>query len=166
MAKRLLLVLLFLVLVVGCKKPLPPQITVKSGQITRIDPQGFDVLLHIDAANPNTYALSVRGISANVVVDNRLDLGKVTIDKPVSIPSGQRIPIDVPISSQWKDLPAIATLAAANRTIPYTVKGTVTVGGESVNIDVPYSFDGTITHDQIVKAAIGSLPKIPGFKLP
>lgn len=166
MARRLVVLLFFVLLLVGCKKPLPPQITVKSGQITRIDPQGFDVLLHITATNPNSYALSVRGISAEVIVDGRLDLGKVTIDKPVSLPPGQAVPIDVPIASQWKDLPAIATLAASNRAIPYTVKGTVTVGGESLNVDVPYAFDGTITHEQILKAAIGSIPKIPGLKLP
>jgi LEA14-like dessication related protein len=165
MVKRLLL-LLAVLLLVACKKPLPPQITVKSGQITRIDPQEIEVLLHIDAFNPNSYKLSVRGITANVVVDGRLDLGTVHIDKPVLIGAGERVPLDVPVASQWKDLPAIAQLAALNKTIPYTVKGTVSVGGESLSVDVPYSFDGTITHEQIVKAAIGSIPKIPGFKLP
>ncbi len=165
MVRRALLLLFCALLVIGCK-PKPPQITVKSGQITRIDAQGFEVLLHIDAFNPNSYALSVRGIQAEVLLDGRVDLGKVAIDKPVSIPAGQHAPIDVPISSRWNDLAAVASFAASNRSVPYTVKGTVTLGGDSLSVDVPYSFDGTITHDQLVKAAIGSLPKNLPFKLP
>jgi LEA14-like dessication related protein len=162
----LLLSLFLFLFLPACSKPKPPQITVKSGQITRIDPQGIELLLHLDAFNPNGYALSVRGISASVLVDGRLDLGKVTIERPVSIPAGQRVPIDAPIASRWNDLPSIALLAASNRTVPYTVKGTVTLGGESLSVDVPYAFDGVITHEQIVHAALGSIPKLPGVKLP
>ena len=152
-------------LALGCK-PKPPQITVKSGQITRVDAQGFEVVLHIDAYNPNSYALSVRGVDADVLVDGRLDLGKVTIARPLSIPPAQRVPIDVPVASRWTDLVAMGTIAASNRSVPYTVKGTVTVGGETLNVDVPYAFDGVITHEQMVKAAVGSIPRIPGLELP
>jgi LEA14-like dessication related protein len=172
MANRPFLSLLFLLfslsltLLVACSKPKPPEITVKSGQITRIDAQGIDLILRIEAQNPNGYTLAVRGISANVLLDGRLDLGKVDIQKPVSIPSGERLPMDVPIASQWNDLPAIGLLAASNRAIPYTVKGTVALGTQSISVDVPYSFDGVITHEQIVHAALGSIPKLPGIKLP
>ncbi len=162
---RVIAFLALLAVVFSCSKPKPPQITVKSGQVTRIDPQGIEVVAHIEAFNPNSYALSVRGISGTLLLDGRVDLGKVTIDKPISIPAGGHVPIDVPIASTWNDLAAVAALAASNRSIPYTMTGTVTVGGESLSVDVPYRLDGTITHEQIVRAALGSIPKLP-LKLP
>ena len=43
--------------------------------------------------------------------------------------------------------------------MPYDVDGTVELGGDSLSVDLPFQLSGTITHEQMVQAALGSLPK-------
>jgi hypothetical protein len=50
--------------------------------------------------------------------------------------------------------------------VPYVVEGTVNVGGESINVNLPFSISGTITREQAVNAALKSLPAIPGLNAP
>jgi hypothetical protein len=61
---------------------------------------------------------------------------------------------------------ALALLAASNRPAPYTIDGTVTIGGERLNVDLPLHMTGTITHEELVQVTTRSLPAIPGLKLP
>ncbi len=59
---------------------------------------------------------------------------------------------------KWKDLASIAALAAQSRGVPYQVSGTVAIGGETLNVDLPFRLAGTITHEQLVTAIGNSLP--------
>ena len=53
--------------------------------------------------------------------------------------------------------------------MPYTVDGTATVGGERLNVDVPFKLSGTMTPEQLQGALMKSLqglPAIPGLTVP
>jgi LEA14-like dessication related protein len=160
----LVLISTFTLLATGaCKKPLPPQLTPKEAKVTAVDLTGFDMRVKMEAFNPNGFELSVRSVVGHVVVDGTHDLGTVTSAQPISLPANARTVIDVPLNMKWKGAVNLATLAAARRAIPYTVDGTATVGGESLNIDVPFKLQGTITPEQLQQAGLKSLQNIPGL---
>jgi LEA14-like dessication related protein len=152
-----LLFALFAVMLVACQKPLPPQLTPKEVKVTAVSLEGFDMRVKMDAFNPNGFELSVRSVVAHVVVDGTQDLGTVTATQPITLPPSAHTAIDVPMSVRWKGVGGLATIAAARKPVPYTVDGTATIGGERLNVDVPFKLEGVITPQQAAEAAAKSL---------
>jgi LEA14-like dessication related protein len=165
--KRLCLLVLCLLMfgVTGCSKPVPPTLTPKEAKITSVDLLGIDLRVTMDAYNPNKIDLAVRAVSARVLLDGKHDLGTVTVTQPVTLPAGARTIVDVPLSMKWKDATLLGVFATSKRSIPYTVEGTATVGGERLNVDLPFKMQGTVTQEQLAAATLKSLkglPAIPG----
>lgn len=147
----------------GCNKPKPPQLTPKEVAVTSVDMGGFDMRVKMEAFNPNGFDIAVRSITAHVVVDGTQDLGTVTASQPITLPANARTLIDVPMNVKWKGIGGLAALAQARKPVPYTVEGTATVGGESLNVDLPFKLTGTITPEQVQQALAKSLKGIPGL---
>ncbi|MGH7437925.1 MAG: LEA type 2 family protein, partial [Polyangiaceae bacterium] len=61
----------------------------------------------------------------------------------------------------WTDMGVLAQIAATSGGVPYSVDGTLDMGGKLLQVGVPFHLDGTITHEQIVGAALKSLPMVP-----
>ena len=148
---------------VACSKPLPPQLTPKEAKITAIDPTGFDMRVKMEAYNPNGFALEVQSVTAHVIIDGTHDLGTVTASQPISLPANARTLIEVPINMKWKGAVNLATIASSKKPIPYAVDGTATVGGASLNVDVPFKLQGVLTPEQLQQAGLKSLQAIPGL---
>lgn len=163
---------LFVVLSIGalalvaCSKPQPPQLVPKSAKVTNVDLAGMDVRVTFDAWNPNGYDLSVRRVTAHVVLDGKFDLGTVTADQPISLPAGKRVLIEVPLQVRWNGAASLGALGTVKRAVPYSVDGTANVGGERLNLDVPFTIHGEVTQQQLVNAALKSIPNIPGLPTP
>lgn len=150
----------------GCTKPQPPQLTPKEVSVTSVDIAGFDMRVKMEAFNPNGFAISVNSVVAHVIVDATQDLGTVTASQAISLPANSRTLIDVPMNVKWKGLGGLATLAQARKPVPYTVDGTANVGGQSLNVNVPFKLEGKITPEQLQSAAVKSLQGIPGLQFP
>jgi LEA14-like dessication related protein len=148
----------------ACSKPQPPQLTPKEAQVTSVDISGFDLRVKMEAFNPNSVDLSVRTVVARVLVDGNQDLGAVTSSQPFNLPANARTVIDVPLAVKWKSVGNLASIAGAKRPVPYTVDGTATIGGERLNIDVPFKMNGVLTPEQLQQAAMKSLQGIPGLQ--
>ena len=148
----------------ACSKPQPPQLTPQEAKVTAVDVSGFDMRVKMDAFNPNGFPLSVRSVTAHVVVDANQDLGTVTSTQPFTLAAHAHTIIDVPMTVKWKGIGGLAAIAAAKRPVPYVVDGTATVGGESLNVDVPFKLQGVLTSDQLQQAAVKSLQNIPGLQ--
>ncbi|MDB4933617.1 MAG: hypothetical protein JWP87_589 [Labilithrix sp.] len=148
----------------ACSKPKAPQLVPQEAKVTSVDISGFDMRVKMDAFNPNGYPLSVRTVVAHVIVDGNQDLGTVTASQPIDLPANAHTIIDVPMSVKWKSVGSLAAIAAAKRPVPYTLDGTATVGGESLNVDVPFKMQGTITAEQLQQAGLKSLQGIPGLQ--
>jgi LEA14-like dessication related protein len=154
---------LFVVLLLGCSKPAPPQITPREVRAVGLSPAGLDLVIGVVATNPNNVTLSAQAVTAKAKIDGKWDLGQVKITKPIVLPPGAPTPLDVPMSMPWTDVRALATLATAPKPVDYVVEGTVTVGGEHLNVDLPFSLKGTLTPQQIAAAAMKSVPGLPGL---
>ena len=151
---------------VACAKPEPPRLTSLSAKVTGVSVQGIDVDLKLEAENINDSDLSARSVTATITLDGRTTLGSVTVPNKIKLPAHKKTTLDVPVSSRWKDLSGVATLAAAGKDIPYTMDGTVELGGDTLNINLPFRVTGIVTRAQLAQAALNSLPKIPGLMIP
>ncbi len=148
---------------VACSKPEPPRLTPLAVRVMSISPLGIDVELKLEAENPNGIDLTGREVKATITLDGRIVLGTVTVPNRIKLPAHQKTTIDVPVSSRWQDLSGLVGLAAAGKDIPYKVDGTVEIGGDSINVTLPFHIAGIATREQLAQAALNSLPKIPGL---
>ena len=144
----------------GCSKPQPPQITVKDAKVTEVSLAGITVAVDAEAYNPNAVPLTVQSFSGSAKLDGKYDLGAVTVTTPTNLPAGERTPITVPMAMPWQGVTTMASLAGGSGAIPYTVTGTVKIGGERLAVELPFQVQGTLTREQIVQSAIRS---VPGF---
>lgn len=153
-------------LVSACSKPEPPRLEPKEVRVTAVGPAGFDILVRIEATNPNRVTLSAQSFTGKARLDGKWDLGSVTITKPVVLPPNAATMIDVPMTLPWTDVKALAALATATAPVPYVIDGTAAIGGETLSVSLPYSISGTLTREQVVGAALKALPVIPGLTAP
>jgi LEA14-like dessication related protein len=158
--------LLLAMTTMACSKPEPPTIVPKEAKVTAVSPAGLDILVRVEATNPNSVTLSAQSFTGKAEVDGKYELATVVVNKAVSLPPKTPTMIDVPLNMPWADVNTLIAMSQAQRPIPYTVYGTVAVGGESINVNIPFSMSGTITRDQLVGAALKGIPSIPGLTLP
>jgi LEA14-like dessication related protein len=148
-------------LAVACGRPKPPTITPEKGEVTSVGPDGIQLTLTLTVDNPNRIDLSARSVTGRVLLDGKHDLGTVTVAQPFRLPSGQRTALSVPMKVAWKDLGVVLGLATSKRDLPYDVDGSVSVGGDSINVNLPFHLSGVVTHEQLLKATLNSLPRFP-----
>jgi LEA14-like dessication related protein len=147
--------------VFGCSKPQPPTITPVAASVTHIDAQGVEFRVELAVANPNSVDLSAREISSRIALNKTLDLGTVRLPKAVTLPAGQTTKIDAPVSVHWANVGALAQLAARGAAVPYSVDGTLDLGGALLQVGVPFHIEGSISRDQMVGATLRSLQGLP-----
>jgi LEA14-like dessication related protein len=143
----------------SCSKPELPTLTPHRVTITQIVPaKGLDLSVELGVRNPNRVDLSARSLTAHVVVAQRYDLGSTTVTQAFTLPAEREVQLAVPLSLEWRDVGALASLALTNTDVPYTVDGVVTLGGDVLNVDVPFRLAGTISPIDLLRAGLPSLP--------
>jgi len=142
----------------ACSKPSPPTLAPEKVSLNRIDVAGLSLDISMSATNPNSVDLTASGVSSHVVVGGTHDVGTVNLPEAITLPAGKTTRLDVPLAKTWSDIGALAQLALAAGDLPYTVDGTLEIGGSLLHVGVPFHFDGTITHAQIVGAMMNSFP--------
>jgi hypothetical protein len=145
-------------LLAACARPLPPTITPEKVAVTRIDAAGIALDLTMSAMNPNSVDLTAADVTSHVVVDKTHDVGTVTLPKTLTLPAGKTTSIDVPVTLRWSDMGVLGALAASQGAVPYSVDGTLEMGGSLLHVGVPFHLDGAITRDQIAGAVLHALP--------
>jgi LEA14-like dessication related protein len=155
--------LLLLVSTAGaCSKPDPPKLTPERVTLSGVSDDGVDLQVELSALNPNRVDLSAQSLTVKLSCDGR-EAGSTTMDHPVSLPAGQTTKLDVPLHVKWAAASTLPSLAATGRDVPYAVDGTVGLGGDLVHVDVPFHMTGTVSKDDLLRAAVRSLPQIPGM---
>jgi LEA14-like dessication related protein len=158
-ARRMRLALPFaLALLCACSKPSPPTLVPEQVKITAITPQRIDVKVTVRVINPNTIDLVARDLTAHLLIAGRFDLGTVDIPVTTTLPAGQTTRLEVPLSVKVVDLAPMAQLGMATTKIPYSVDGTVGLGGDLIHVEIPYQLEDTVPRDQVVRAAMNAIP--------
>jgi LEA14-like dessication related protein len=140
--------------------------TLRKVTVTALSPAAIDVKLDLDATNPNSFALAVRSVSAKVRLAGQYDVGTSSVTQPFDLPAKATVSLSVPMSVPWSNVTPLVGLAAGGKDVAYDVEGTVSIGGSSVDVTLPFKASGTVTHDQIVQATVRSIPPIPGLTAP
>lgn len=159
MRQRARLVLTFLVLcgsslAVACSKPKPPELTPRSAQVSAVRPDGVELELVLDARNPNSFPLVCSSVTASFELQNGTPLGSGSTAQAFTIPAEGGAPITAQLNVRWTSFSALAPYALARQPVPYRLRGTARLGGEHLNVDVPFSIDGQLSEQQVVAAGL------------
>ena len=158
-----ILLLGILAFVPGCSKPKAPTLTPEVTRVTTITPQGIVIQATLAALNPNSFDMNTQKVMASIKLGDRVRLGPVSMPHGVKLPSGQSTRITFDLNASWLQAADLALLAAMGPTVPYQVEGTITIGGERLNIDLPFKIAGEIGQAQLIAAGLRGLPTIPGL---
>jgi hypothetical protein len=81
---------------------------------------------------------------------------------PFTIPPEGETQLPAELSMRWTNLAALTPYALAGKALPYRVSGTTRLGGESLNLDVPFSISGQLTPSQVLAAGLrGAATLVP-----
>jgi len=142
----------------ACSRPKPPTITPEKGEITSVGPDGVHLTLYLAVENPNRFDLAAHSVTGSVVLDGKYNVGTVAVSQPFALPSAQVTRLSVPTTLALRDVPTVVGLALSNRDLTYDVNGTVSVGSDKLNVDLPFHLSGQLTHEQLLRATMNSLP--------
>jgi LEA14-like dessication related protein len=150
-----------LALTFGCSKPQPPTVTPIQASLTRIDAKGVELRVELAVANPNSVDLSATDINSHIALNKTQDLGTVQLPTSVTLPAGQTAKVVAPVSINWANVGTLALLASSGNPVPYSVDGTLDLGGALLHVGVPFHMEGSISRDHLVDAVLHSVPALP-----
>ena len=141
----------------GCSKPQPIEVTARSAQVVSATPAGIRIALILDVANPNGFDVSARSVKGTLEVGDGIPIGTGSSEPRTPIPArgSSRVPAELALG--WTNMNALVPLALSGQPVPYQFRGTATVGGESLNMDVPFTIAGEITREQLLQIGLGGL---------
>jgi LEA14-like dessication related protein len=139
-------------LAVACARPQPPTITPRSAEVSSANSQGLGLRVHCVLRNGNSFPLTVQRVSVRLTLAAR-DLGVTQISSSLRLPTNTDVPMDIEVRAPWGDLPAIIAVSMFNENIPYRLNGTAQVGGERLNVSVPFALESTLPRSVLTNAA-------------
>jgi LEA14-like dessication related protein len=147
-----------LALLAACSTPQPPTLAPERVKLTGLSATQVSLEVTLDVTNPNAIDLVARSLEAHIVIGKTIDLGTVEIPVTTVFAKNATTKLDVPLAVQFTDLAPLARLAIAGADVPYTVDGTVGLGGELLRVSLPYRLNGTVPRDQVARAVVTALP--------
>jgi len=155
-------VLAALLAAVACSKPKPVQITPQSVQLASVGPDGVGVSLLLNVHNPNGFPIIAQSVNATFELQDGSELGRGSATTAFTIPAEGDTALPADLSMRWTNLAALTPYALAGKALPYRISGTARLGGESLNLDVPFSIAGQLTPQQVLAAGLrGAAALVP-----
>jgi LEA14-like dessication related protein len=155
--KRVLSTLVLVLALAACSKPEPPQLNVKEVVVSAVSTRGVSLTLRVEAINPNSFAMTAQRFSGTVSLESGTRVGDFSVDKSIAVPAKSSVPIDVPFEVTWQDAAVVGTAALGGKDIPFKVEGKVALGGDTLQVSVPYASTGKISQAQLQEGAAKSL---------
>jgi LEA14-like dessication related protein len=144
----------------SCARPQPPRITPRAAAVSGVDATGLRLRVQLVANNPNDIDVTVRRIDVDVTIGGQA-LGRSTMTQPVALVAHRDVPITVDIAAGWRDLPGLIAASVLNENVPYRLDGTARVGGERLNVDVPFRMESTLPRRILMDAAGNTVNGMP-----
>jgi hypothetical protein len=154
-----------LVFTLACAKPEPPQITPKDIAVRSVGPNGATLALTVEVLNPNRFGMSAQRVTAVVTLASGAKLGEINYDKPFELPSKVPVTMDVPLEIPWQSA-MLVTEFGKGQDVPFKVEGNVAMGGETFQVNVPYTANGKFTQAQAREAALKAAAGAAGALAP
>jgi LEA14-like dessication related protein len=149
----------------GCSKPAPPKITPKTVQVASVTPTGLVLSLELLVENPNPFPLIARKVTGELKLDSGVLLGKGSAEPNGSVPAKGSLVIPSRLDVDFTNVAALAPLALSAKPVPYSFQGIATIGGDKLNVDVPFTVRGELSRAQVLQAGLRGLGA-GGLQLP
>lgn len=137
---------------VGCSKPEPVRVTPRSVAVSAVSPQGLNLAVELDVQNPNAFPIRTQQVTGTVFV-NGAEVARGSTVSSASVPAKGSAVVPATLSAPFTQLGALAPLALSGKPVPFEVRGVARVGGESLNMDVPFTLPGQLSASQLLQAA-------------
>ena len=146
-------------LVQACAKPKPPTITPKSARVLAVGATGVTLAVSFDVANPNRFPLIVHAVDGrfSLGAGAGVELGKAHAEPASSIPAQGASTVTSEIAIGWTNLAALTPFMLSPAAVPYRFDGNATLGGESLNLNLPFTLTGELTRAQLINAGLSGL---------
>lgn len=163
MVKALAALLLFgaLLAATACSKPQPPTITPRAVKVSSVGPAGLTLAIELDVHNPNSFALSARSVEGTLEIGEGVEVGSARATPEAAIPARESAIVQSELHVNVTNLPALAPYALLERPVPYRFRGQAQVGGESLNVGVPFELRGELTRAQLLELGLRGLGALP-----
>lgn len=148
---RSLVLLTALALSSACARPQPPTVVPHVVRFSAVSPAGLEFDVQLQVHNPNSFPISAEAVHGILYGAREQKLGQGTSHPREAIPAESTRLVASQIQIGWENLVAVAPLLAAEN-IPYEFRGDVTLGGESVNVTLPFTLSGELTRSQLLEA--------------
>lgn len=147
---------------VGCSKPKPPELKPRSVQVSAITPESVELAVVLDARNPNAFPILASSVTASITLQDGTPLGSGSSTEPISISGNSTQPITAKLAVRFSSASALLPYAMAMRPLPYRLNGSARIGGEHLNVDVPFTIDGVLTPQQVALAGLRGATNLMG----
>lgn len=113
----------------GCMNYTEVQVLgVREARLDRLDTRGLSATVAMEVANPNSYKITVQDPDVDLFL-NDMALGKATMDQAVALAPDStaiyQVPLQVAFSKEDGSVLPVLLMAALNRQMKLTAKGTV-----------------------------------------
>lgn len=147
----------------ACGKSETPTVTPQAARVISVGPTGIRLGIELEVNNPNSFSLAVRRVDGTLEVANGVPVGSGHSEPSSSLPAKSRTPVASELDVAWTNLPALAPFALNPQPLPWRFRGLATVGGERLNVSLPFELHGELTPADVVSivtrpAAAPSLP--------
>jgi LEA14-like dessication related protein len=163
--KRVNFVVALALVVLACSKPKPVEVTPRSVQVAAVLPQGLQLALTLDVRNPNGFAIRASDVKGTLSLQDGTVLGRGSASDTVTVLAEQTAAVPTNLNMSWTNLAALAPYALSSQPLPYRIQGSARIGGEQLNVEVPFEVTGQLTREQLLQAGIrgtgGVLPALP-----
>jgi LEA14-like dessication related protein len=140
----------------ACSRPQPPTLTPQVARVVAVSAAGLELDVEIKVDNPNSIPLTAEAVSGTLFVAEGQKLAHGSSRPGHSIPARGSSLVQSRLHVAWDDLTAL-TPFLAQESLPYVFRGDVTVGGESLNITLPFTLSGHLTRTQLLQAGLRGL---------
>jgi LEA14-like dessication related protein len=140
----------------GCLRPQSPTVTPEVARVVRVTSQGLELQVTLAVQNPNAFALDAHEVAGTLILEGGKKLGTGRSNPQRSIPAHGSTPVDSQVHIAWENLPALREFITRDR-VPYTFKGNVTLGGDTLHVTLPFEMQGTLTREQLLQAGLRGL---------
>jgi len=141
-------------LTTACLNPKPVEITPQSLQLSSIGPDGMGLTVALDVHNPNGFPITASAVKATVELQDGSELGQGSAAPAFTIPAEGNATMTAQLNMRWTNVALLAPYALNVKPLPYRLRGTARVGGQSLNLELPFTISGQLTPQQALKAGI------------
>ncbi|HJQ12664.1 MAG TPA: LEA type 2 family protein [Gemmatimonadaceae bacterium] len=124
---------------VGFQQPI---VNFKDLRVRGLGLTGGSLDAYLNVYNPNGYRLDATRLTYTVTVGDNAQLGTGALDSRFTVQNNDSTTVRIPIDFTYSGIGAAARQIMQSGSVPYNVKGDLTVGTPVGNFTVPYSGTG------------------------